>query len=29
MYGQLALIPDDQIVDDFIVNFFSEIYKID
>lgn len=26
MYGQVAMIPDSAIVDDFILNFFSEIY---
>jgi len=26
MYGQMAMIPDKAIIDDFVVNFFSEIY---
>ena len=28
MYGMVANIPDKSIVDDFIVEFFSEVYKL-
>ena len=28
MYGMVANIPDKSIVDDFIVEFFSEMYKL-
>ena len=28
MYGMMATIPDKSIVDDFIKEFFSEVYKI-
>jgi len=28
MYGAVGMIPDKAIVDDFVVNFFSEIYKV-
>ena len=27
MYGMVAKIPDKSIIDDFIVEFFSEVYK--
>jgi hypothetical protein len=27
MYGMVGQIPDKSLIDDFIINFFSEMYK--
>ena len=28
MYGMVAKIPDKTLIDDFVVEFFSEVYKV-